>query len=86
MTLGMAGGTGRSAESRGARSHVRSREPKLIGADGAPFDVDFRINWKQLAEVDTQKLTADVKVGVLMHWTDRRLVNWPSDRLLPPLL
>jgi hypothetical protein len=55
-------------------------------SSSSPFFVDFRLNWKQLADIDTQKSTADVKIGVLMHWTDDRLMGWPSDRLLPPTL
>jgi hypothetical protein len=41
-------------------------------------NVDFRVGVEQLNDVDTVKGVANVKLGVVMYWTDTRLIGWTS--------
>eukprot|EP01047_Picozoa_sp_COSAG01_P052080 COSAG01_NODE_5441_length_4262_cov_66.548883_2_plen_516_part_00 len=52
--------------------------------DGEPIWVDMRINIDRL-RVDTVQLSAYIKVALVMHWSDPRMVGW-SGSVLPPTL
>ena len=44
-------------------------------SDGSPIDVDVRFTTRRLSSINTTHSTADVRIGVVLYWTDPRLVG-----------
>ena len=55
------------------------------GPDGALLHVDFRITVFHIGKVDTREQTSLVRMGIVLYWTDPRMVGWSSP-ILPPTL
>ena len=55
------------------------------GPDGALLHVDFRITIFHIGKVDTREQTSLVRMGIVLYWTDPRMVGWSSP-ILPPTL
>ena len=53
--------------------------------EGNPIVVNFRLILFNVSNVDTRDLIAQVHLGVVFYWTDRRLAGW-SLPVLPPML
>ena len=61
------------------------REELTLPPPGEPFEVSYRMTCFHLGEVDTLRQTASVKMGIVLYWTDPRMVGWSSP-ILPPTL
>ena len=55
------------------------------GPDGALLHVDFRVTVFHIGKVDTREQTSLVRMGIVLYWTDPRMVGWTSP-ILPPTL
>lgn len=55
------------------------------GPDGEVLRVDYRLTVFHLGKVDTAAEMAKIKMGVVLYWTDSRMVGWTSP-VLPPTL
>lgn len=55
------------------------------GVDGEPITVNYRVTVFHVGVVDTRDQSACIKMGIVLYWTDPRMVGWTSP-LLPPTL
>jgi hypothetical protein len=56
-----------------------------LGLDGNPLVVNYRLTVFHLGRVDTREQTSSIKMGVVLYWTDPRMIGWTSP-VLPPTL
>ena len=54
-------------------------------ADGGLITVNYRLTVFHLGCVDTREQTASIRMGVVLYWTDPRMIGWTSP-ILPPTL
>lgn len=67
---------------------VEEREELTLppkGPDGGVLQVDYRLTVFHLGRVDTASEMAKIKMGVVLYWTDPRMIGWTSP-VLPPTL
>ena len=53
--------------------------------DGEPVWIDVRINIDRLSSIDTVRLSAYIRVALVMYWNDPRMTGW-AELALPPTL
>ena len=59
--------------------------PPASEAGEKGIEVNFRITVLHIGRVDTREQTAQIRMGVVLYWTDPRMVGWTSP-ILPPTI
>lgn len=50
--------------------------PPICSETGVIPTINFRLMVHRISDIDTKNLTAGVKIGIVMYWTDVRLKGW----------
>ena len=56
-----------------------------LGPSGEMLVVNYRLTVFHIGAVDTREQKASIKMGIVLYWTDPRMIGWTSP-LLPPTL
>ena len=59
--------------------------PPVPEAGDQGIEVNFRITVLHIGRVDTREQTVHIRMGIVLYWTDPRMVGWTSP-ILPPTI